>query len=377
MSTPAYSTETQPGATKMTPAKLANAVAAAKGPRPIKRPAAKAAPAVTPVNTDAFKVGSYSLTSGNAVLTDPRLPGVEIMLVLLTPELAERYLTRLPKRQRKQSERTIDRYAGDMASEQWLFIGDAIKFNGDEELIDGQHRCRAVIESGRPQMTQVVVGLEAEAIVVFDTGRPRRFTDWLTMEGVANASAVASVTKRVFDWQRGNYAVPNIGRVPNALNIGVPASPGKLAETFNGMRTQIQGAARRGMALKANFAPKTASPSVLSFCWLLFGAYDLDRREMFFHELEYGPSQNGADYPMFVLRERMKKYLSASQPGYPDWVWLHFMFTTWNKMLAAESMSSYSLKAPSRAVYSHVELPVDPHAANRPEGWEPLRGDAE
>lgn len=373
MSQPAYTTET--------PAVNARdriaMVAAAKGPKPVMKKAApvpKKAPTAVPgpLNTDTIKAGKYPLTSGKTVLTDERLPGVEVYFELLTPELADFYLTKLPKRQRKQSETTIDRYAGDMASDQWLFIGDAIRFNQDCELIDGQHRCRAISESGIAQMTMIVVGLDPEAIVVFDTGRPRTFTGHLQTEGVVNASAVATVTKRVFDWKRGNYGVPNIGRVPHAPFIGVPASPSKLLETFESMRDPIQYAAKRGIAAKAGFANKTASPSVLSFAFLLLGAYDIERRERFFFELEKGPEQNRAEYPIYVLRERMKKSVPVGQSGLPDWVWLHFIFTTWNKWFNAESMGP--LRTPPRAAYGHVALPIDPFADERPEGWEALGG---
>lgn len=349
-------------------------VAASKGRKPAKaspRPVVER-PSESALKLDSFSLGKYMLTRGKTVLVDPRLPGVEVFFELLTPELADLYLSRLPKRQRKQSEATIDRYAGDMASSQWLFIGDALRFNHEEELIDGQHRCRAVSESGVSQMTMVVVGLDPEAIVVFDTGRPRTFTGHLQTEGVVNASAVATVTKRVFDWKRGNYAVPNIGRVPNAPFIGVPASPSKLLETFETHRDTIQYAAKRGMSAKAGFANKTASPSVLSFAYLLLGGYDLERRERFFFELEKGPEQNRPEYPMYVLRERMKKQVPVGQSGLPDWVWLHFIFTTWNKWFNAESMGP--LRTPARAAYGHVALPVDPFADTRPEGWDPLGG---
>lgn len=373
MSQPAYTTETA-----LQSRERIAMVAAAKGPRTVtKRPTKTAAktptaPTKPAVNVGPIRPGNYVLTSGMMVLTDERLPGVEVFFELLTPELADFYLSRLPERQRKQSESTIDRYAGDMASDQWLFIGDAVRFNQDCELIDGQHRCRAISESGVPQMTMVVVGLDPEAIVVFDTGRPRTFTGHLQTMRVANASAVATVTKRVLDWRRGNYAVPNVGRIPHAPFIGVPASPSKLFETFESMRDPIQYAAKRGISVKTGFANKTASPSVLSFAYLLLGAYDLERRERFFFELEKGPERNRAEYPIYVLRERMKKQVPVGQSGLPDWVWLHFIFTTWNKWFAGESMGP--LRTPPRAAYGHVALPVDPHADTRPEGWDALGG---
>lgn len=366
MSQPRHTSETP-----VSPRDRIAMVAAAKGP---KAPAStrRATPSTPADESPASKPGAYSLTRGRQVLTDDRLPGVEVFFELLTPELAEYYLSRLPKRQRRQSESTVDRYASDMVSDQWLFIGDAVRFNTSEELIDGQHRCRAVSETGVPQMTMVVVGLDPEAIVVFDTGRPRTFAGHLQTEGVPNASAVAILTKRVFDWRRGNYAVPNIGRIPNPPALGVPASPSKLYETFLSLRDPIQHAVKRGIAAKAGFATKTASPSVLSFAYLLFGILDIERCERFFYELQKGPDRNNPEYPIFVLRERMKKRVPEGQSGLPDWVWIHFLFTAWNKWFRAESMGA--LRTPARAAYGYVALPEDPFADTRPERWDPLGG---
>lgn len=373
----AYSTATPSKAVTATPA--AHIAAVANGAR---RAGRKAAPAVEEgVNTNVMTMpdgpltsGKYGLTAGRMVLTDPRAPGIELFYELLTPELAEHYLQKLPKEQRKQSPRSIDRYSNDMRAELWLFIADVIRFNADEELIDGQHRCQGVIESGIAQLTLVVVGLERGTIAVFDTGRPRTFTDMLTMKGVPNAAAVSAVTKRVFDWRRGNYAVTNIGRVVNAVNIGVPASPGMLWDTYSLLSAPIQHAAKRGLALSKHFARKSAAPGVLSFVYLLFGEYDVERREVFFHELEYGPSQNGPEYPMFTLRERLKKPVPTGQSGLADWVWVHFFFTTWNAMVNARSLGAGGLKTPSRAAFSHVAQPIDPHADTRPANWQPLAG---
>lgn len=365
MSQPAYSSETPPSAA--TPRRIAAVAAAAKSGTSRKATTAKA--------TNNAPVSA--LLTPTQVLTDPRLPGVEITLELITPETAEFYLSKLPTsqsriKQRSQSPKTIDRYSEDMASEQWLFIADVIRFNTIGELVDGQHRLRSIIQAGTSEFQLVARGLEPEAFAVFDTGRARSFTDALRSLGVVNVSMAAGTTRRVFHWKRGNYAVANVARVPNPQFLGVPASPGKLLETFEEMRQEIQQAGRRGSSLKSLFATKTAAPGVVAFIYLLFSRLDLDRCEAFFHELQIGPAQVGPEYPIAVLRDRLMRQVKVGEQASPDWVWIHFFITTWNKWYEAKSMGP--LRTPPRSTIQYVAKPIDPNAATRPEGWEPLGG---
>lgn len=363
MSQPAYSSQT-PTEDTVTPKRIA-AVAAATAKGRTGRRTTNATAAAT------------LLREPVQVLSDPRLPGFECTLELITPELAEHYLSKLPNsqskiQQRSESPRLTDRYAGDMAAEQWLFIADVVRFNTLGELVDGQHRLRAITRAGASEFQLVARGLEPESFIVFDTGRARSFADHLRSMGISNVALVSSVTRRVFHWQRGNYSIPNVARVPNPQFLGVPASPGMLLQTFQPMRQEIQQAGRRGASLKTLAATKTASPSALAFIYLLFSRLDIERCEAFFHELQVGPAQTGPEYPIAVLRDRLMTQIRPGQQAAPDWVWIHFLITTWNKWYEAKSMGP--LKTPPKAAFNYVAKPIDPNATTRPENWEPLGG---
>ncbi len=368
--TPAYSTETPPKK-KLTTAERARAVAAAKGGA-----AAKAEPdGATPA-----KLPGRAVSTVNQVvaLADDRLPGITVELELVTPMLAEHYLAMRPTaqadiKQRAASGQLVDRYVGDMVAEQWPFTGDPLRFNSLGEFIDGQHRAEAIVRSGVPQFMIVVRGLDPDAFVVIDTGRPRSFLDMLRSKGVSNVAMVGGVTRRVFQWARGNYGSSNVSWIPNNRFLGVSASPGLLMETFTQMRPEITAASRRANSFKQHgFAAKTAAPGLAGFAYLLLSRLDPYRCENFFQELQIGPAQPGPEYPIFVLRERLSKRVPDHVAALPDWVWTHFFFTTWNRWLKAESMGS--LKTPSDNTFKYLATPIDPHAADRPEGWKPLGG---
>ena len=85
-------------------------------------------------------------------------------------------------------------YADSMKRGDWQLNGDSIKFNERGEMVDGQHRLSAIIETGIPITTVVMTGIE-DGICLFDRGRNRSTTDSLLIEGfsrkLANNTCVA------------------------------------------------------------------------------------------------------------------------------------------------------------------------------------------
>ena len=72
--------------------------------------------------------------------------------VLITPEIAEAWLTQ-NNNNRPVSAGVIRKYARDMRADKWLFTGDAIRFDKNKNLIDGQHRLMACIAAETPFRT--------------------------------------------------------------------------------------------------------------------------------------------------------------------------------------------------------------------------------
>lgn len=123
-------------------------------------------------------------------------------VVYVTPEMAERWLGR-NRINRAKKTRKILMYANDMAAGRWQLTGEAIKFDANGDLIDGQNRCHAIIQSGCIVPVFVVRGLAPESQRVMDAGTPRSASDNLHIQGYTNASMVASAARLIIIWQRG------------------------------------------------------------------------------------------------------------------------------------------------------------------------------
>lgn len=116
-------------------------------------------------------------------------------VVTVTPELAKLWLEH-NKVNRKVRDARVRRYAKDMSDGQWRLTGEAIKFSHDGTMIDGQHRCWAVIESGVHVPMFVISGLDGDTQGVIDSGSARTAADNLHMAGIKNANLVASIARR-------------------------------------------------------------------------------------------------------------------------------------------------------------------------------------
>jgi hypothetical protein len=92
------------------------------------------------------------------------------------PDLAVRWLEG-NVHNRKLREDVVTRYARDMKAGRWMLTHECIAFDRDSVLVDGQHRCWAVIESGATIRCMVAFEVEIDTQAVIDGGLPRNMVD--------------------------------------------------------------------------------------------------------------------------------------------------------------------------------------------------------
>lgn len=102
--------------------------------------------------------------------------------------------------QRRILDTTVHRYAADMRAGKWALNGEAILFDEDGNLIDGQHRLWAVMKAGIPVHMMITTGVpvvsgqsgDVKAMHTINTGRNRTFGMQLRIEGVAYATQISA-----------------------------------------------------------------------------------------------------------------------------------------------------------------------------------------
>ena len=127
---------------------------------------------------------------------------------IVSPAMAKEYLERaLPNRPIQDS--TVSRYVRDMLEDNWQANGQPIIFTSSGELLDGRHRCTAVLRSGKSVSMLVVRNVDRRAFVTMDSGRSRSITDVLAMEGIKNPSIVAASARVAMNYIAGvRYIYP-------------------------------------------------------------------------------------------------------------------------------------------------------------------------
>ncbi len=123
-------------------------------------------------------------------------------IVQMTPQLAEKILERNTLN-RPLKKGHAERLTRDMKNDKWRMNGETIKITTDGQLLDGQHRLWAVIESGKTVPMLIIEGLDPECMPTIDTGRPRSFGDVLAIDGKRNVTTAASAL-RWLHWYRQN-----------------------------------------------------------------------------------------------------------------------------------------------------------------------------
>lgn len=127
---------------------------------------------------------------------------VDIKVEMVTPEMARKYLG-YNLANRGIRPRVVAVYALDMAQGNWRFTGDPIRFARNGQLLDGQHRLAAIIESGTTQQMVIVRNLLMTSQLNIDTGVKRNFADYLKFAGEVNVHSYQAVVGAVTRWEEG------------------------------------------------------------------------------------------------------------------------------------------------------------------------------
>jgi hypothetical protein len=287
--------------------------------------------------------------------THSKLPGIEVYLLEITPEVAAELLALNTKGQRTISHDAVERYATDMVTMDWLFNGAAILISNTNELLDGQHRLSAIIESGESQVVLIVRGIDPKAMTTIDAGRKRSYADSLKIRGFANHTAVAAINARIWYWFHGNYGTRGVARVGDPKYLS--STPSNAQKDF--WMTKVEDAYEIKIAQAATFANRAyglrrgISTGTYGLAWVILSGVDKDLREQFFHELLIESESPKSGYPITALTNRLQRLRPREEFSPVDQ--LDALFTTYNFWVAGKELTTLTPPRPVR--FDKLELP--------------------
>lgn len=200
---------------------------------------------------------------------------------IVTPTMAAEWL-KLNNNNRNMRSGNVAMYARDMTADNWRVTGQAIQFDRDGNLIDGQHRLQAVIKAGRSVMFLVVRGLDPNAKAVVDAGAKRSAGDALKFAGVTNYTAVASLARLCLILEAGSDDSRN-GRSYSNTEI----------DDYRLAHPDVEAAVAATTHYIARALPLL--PTVTSYCWMRLSQIDNGDCAVFFEAMANNATEGRGD----------------------------------------------------------------------------------
>lgn len=257
----------------------------------------------------------------NTVLQMPNPVQPSATVAIVDPITAERWLS-TNTNNRPVSRDEVDRFARDMAAGRWQLTGEAIKFDINGNILDGQHRLLAILKSGATIQTLVVFNLSSTAQTVMDTGRKRTAANALHFLGYKHNVKVASAARIGMSYEDGQLRdLPStlIGRSNAEVVAYVERNPGLLVA-----------------AEAPIYAAPTPSAGVLCFAYFHLHKINGPACEAFFGDLA-SMRLGGSGDPRTTLVKRWTS-ARANREQISQSEQLHIIFRAWNAVRADEEL---------------------------------------
>jgi hypothetical protein len=207
-------------------------------------------------------------------------------LKIVTPKMAEEML-RKNHNNRKVNQRHVSSLKKQMKEGKWLITGEAIKLDKFGNVLDGQHRLTAIVQSECPINIMVISDLDPEIFTVIDTGRTRTAGDVLHINGAENSALVASVIKTVINLKKGVITGKN--SVPNRdILFFLEQNEVKIKDAYS----------------EKSITGKILTKSTSISLFYLLSELNREQAKVFMSKLESGLDL-AAGSPIYVLRQRL------------------------------------------------------------------------
>lgn len=220
--------------------------------------------------------------------------------IVITPDRAMQLLEHNTLN-RPLSQPHVQRLVRQILAGKWKYNGDTIKLSTSGDVLDGQHRLWAIIESKIAVETMIVYDVDPEAFATVDTLRkPRSGADILSLHGATvHRKTLSAALGWLLRWQRGvvlDYMAP-LNRIENSdIEVAYAAHPEMI-------RAAERGAKMRGIV----------SPALITFIYYVFSSFNSDIADRMMNTLE-DPSGVGINDPFFRFRSQLMGHRTNKDP---------------------------------------------------------------
>lgn len=239
-------------------------------------------------------------------------PGHEVVTIeLITPAMADEWLAKNTHNRDLRGTRVVN-HAGALLRGEWKLVGDAIVFDEDGKLANGQHRLSAISLAGQMAAEQdrdfegiravVLRGVEADAQEVMDQGLSRKLGDALKLRKERHYTVLAASLGYL---HRLKYAEVT-GNINYSDSAERPTTPQSLILLEK--HPEIRDFTLKAMTLNRVLKMRSGVAAALYYT---FSQLDADETEAFFGQLLSGEGLKGGDPILALRRQLINEKLSA------------------------------------------------------------------
>jgi len=255
---------------------------------------------------------------------------LRVMVVDVTPAKAGHWLEMNTGNYRREDNARVKRYAFDMKEGKWDLNAETIKFNGSE-LLDGQHRLRAIVMSEKTVKMVVAYGVDSAENI--DIGRPRTVADWLRHEDFPNANNVAAAARNVVTYDKGLWKTTSQGASCSTNQEVIAFAENNKEALIDAVRV-----AGHGRPL----VPQSMLSSVMFIGCGRSLASENDICTWFCNSVGSGESLTAVD-PVFHLRKRLLASRSSVTKKMSQYMIKMLTTLAWNKTAKGEQTKALRL----------------------------------
>jgi len=235
--------------------------------------------------------------------------GITAQVETITPEIAKKYLETMGPN-RSISPQKVQALAADILHGNYELNGEGLQFDEDGRLINGQHRCSAVIAANKPIQSLVIRGI-AKDVHIFDKARVRSTSDTLKcggMDKILASSKIVALVKFHFRVQYKNNLVSD-----SEVREFIMSHKEFLASTYKIAK------GKKNSTLKIN------SVMALAIYYGVVLGYDYDKLTDFCRVYSSGLYENPKQKAAIILRNDV---LNGNFPVHENAERLKFLYAT-------------------------------------------------
>lgn len=247
----------------------------------------------------------------------------------ITPKEAALWLDTKNAHNRPISLSTVERYTQEIKAGRWKNNGQSIVFGKSGNLLNGQHRLKAIVAANKSIESLVVWGVEDNTFDTIDDGNKRSLADVFAIGGEGNPGLLSAGVRYLWIYSTGQIATKDLRR-------GKIATKPLLEETLK-KHPLLRHSTKFYSLLKARPGGLLIPAGMAIGLHYLFALVDEKKADEFFNVLQSGIGLTEG-HPILILRARLISGKKESSTKLTNSAIYFYTVVTWNAYVADQPL---------------------------------------